>query len=64
MSTEFEEAVIAFAQSLKADRADDKTRAKCRRQLEKLIDWEFDRSSGFGIALMGIVRAASDAVRD
>lgn len=54
MSSEFEEAVIAFAQSLDAVDATDAERRRRRVRLRELIDAEFGGSC-FAIALMRLV---------
>lgn len=55
MSTDFEEAVIAFAQSLDADWATDKEKEKIRESLVELLDSEFE-GSAFAIAMKRIVK--------
>lgn len=55
MSTDFEEAVIAFAQSLDADWATDKKKEKIRERLVELLDSEFE-GSAFAIAMKRIVK--------
>lgn len=58
MSTDFEEAVIAFAQSLDArGRTPEEIRLKERRLLE-LIESEFDTSC-FGIAMKRLVNGCA-----
>ena len=54
MSSEFEEAVIAFAQSLDAVDATDAERRARDRRLMELIDAEFEGTC-FGIALKRLV---------
>ena len=55
MSSEFEEAVIAFAQSLDADWATDKEKEKIRKRLVELLEGEFE-GSAFAIAIKRIVK--------
>ncbi|MBR5548764.1 MAG: hypothetical protein IKU71_03440 [Kiritimatiellae bacterium] len=58
MSSDFEEAVIAFAQSLKATWGDAKARAKCKRELLRFVDAEYGEDCAFSIALKAIVENA------
>ena len=53
MSTEFEEALIAYAQTLDAPGATDNDRRRARKTLLDLIEWEHDNC--FGIALRRLV---------
>lgn len=55
MSSEFEEAVIAFAQSLDADWATDAEKKKIQRRLVELLEGEFG-GSAFAIAMKRIVK--------
>ena len=59
MSTDFEEAMIAFAQSLTASWGDAKQRAKCKRELLKIIDAEYGDDNAYAIALKAIVEKAN-----
>ena len=58
MSTEFENAVIAFGQSLEARWGDSDARDQARRRLLELIDAEFDGSC-FAYAMKCIVGHAN-----
>ena len=60
MSTDFEEAMIAFAQSLTASWGDAKQRAKCKRELLKIIDAEYGDDNAYAIALKALVEKAED----
>ena len=62
MSTDFEEAVIAFGQSLNGDVRE---RDRCKRELLRIVDAEFGEDNAFTNALKGIVEKAyigADAV--
>lgn len=55
MSTDFEEALIAYAQSLDADWATDKDRERRRMELLRIIDAEFG-DNVFSIALKRLLK--------
>ena len=58
MSTDFENAVIAYAQTLSASWTDAKARAKCKRELLRIIDAEYGEDGAYAIALKAIVEKA------
>ena len=58
MSTDYEEAVIAFAQSLEAPWGDAKAREKCRRRLQHLLTVEYDDTQ-YGIAMLRIIQGCA-----
>ena len=58
MSSDFEEAMIAYAQSLKASWGDAKAREKCKRDLLRIIDAEYGEDNSYSIALKGIIAFA------
>ena len=58
MSTDFEDATIAYAQSLTASCGDAKAREKCKRDLLRIIDAEYGEDTVYSIALKGIVEKA------
>ena len=55
MSTEFEEAVIAFAKSLDAEWETNAEKKKIRKRLVELLDCEFE-GSAFAIAMKRIMK--------
>ena len=55
MSTDFEEALIAYAQSLDAAWATDKDRERLREELVRIIDAEFG-DGVFAIALKRLLK--------
>lgn len=58
MSTEFEETLIAYCQSLWATWGEMLERDRCKRELLRIVDTEFGEDSAFTIALKGIVEKA------
>ena len=58
MSTDFENAVIAYAQTLSASWTDAKAREKCKRELLHIIDWEYGEDNGYSDALKKIIEKA------
>ena len=60
MSTDFENALIAFGQSLYAKWGDAEAVAECRRKLEHVVKCEFV-DTAFGTALLGIIAKAAAA---
>lgn len=55
MSTDFEEAVIAFGQSLNGDVRE---RDRCKRELLRIVDAEFGEDNAFTNALKAIIARA------
>ena len=58
MSTDFEEAVIAFGQSLNANPVDDRVRSRSKRELLRIVDAEFGEDNAFTNALKAIIARA------
>jgi hypothetical protein len=64
MSTDFEEAVIAFGQSLNANPVDERVRSRSKRELLRIVDAEFGEDNAFTNALKAIIaRAEAGAER-
>lgn len=58
MSTDFEEAVIAFGQSLNANPVDERVRSRSKRELLRIVDAEFGEDNAFTNALKAIIARA------
>ena len=58
MSTDFEEAVIAFGQSLNANPVDERVRSRSKRELLRIVDAEFGEDNAFTNALQAIIARA------
>ena len=58
MSTDFEEAVIAFGQSLNANPVDERVRSRSKRELLRIVDAEFGEDNAFSNALKAIIARA------
>ena len=58
MSTDFEEAVIAFGQSLNAHPVDERVRSRSKRELLRIVDAEFGEDNAFTNALKAIIARA------
>ena len=58
MSTDFEEAVIAFGQSLNANPVDERVRSRSKRELLRIVDAEFGEDNAFTNALNAIIARA------
>ena len=58
MSTDFEEAVIAFGQSLNANPADERELSRRKRELLRIVDAEFGEDNAFTNALKAIIARA------
>lgn len=57
MSTDFEDAVIAYGESLDLG-CDQREREKCKRELLHIIDAEYGEDNAYSNALKGIVEKA------
>ncbi len=58
MSTDFEEAVISFGQSLNANPVDERVRSRSKRELLRIVDAEFGEDNAFTNALKAIIARA------